>query len=296
MPDPFDPAFASAIGREISQKAAMVKNDPWCLGYFVQNELSWGGGTNDKSHYGLAYGALALGPDSPSKQAFIAQLKAKYASVDQLNAAWGASFSGWDDLAAPYNSPAPLTNDAQRHDFAAFLTNYAEKYFSVVSSAIRSNDPNHMYLGCRFAAFTPEEVGAAAKYVDVISFNIYHWNKSSYAFAETLGKPIVIGEFHFGALDRGMFSGGLVPVVDQTDRGTHYAQYVTTVLSEPAFVGCHWFEFVDEPTTGRAGDGENYNIGFVSTTDTPYPEIIAAARAVHANVYAIHNAANPIAH
>ena len=29
-------------------------------------------------------------------------------------------------------------------------------------------------------------------------------------------------------------------------------------------VGCHWFQYVDEPLTGRAYDGENYNIGFVT--------------------------------
>lgn len=291
MPDPFDPAFAAAINREISIKAAVVKSDPWCIGYLVHNELSWGGGDTDRDHYGLAYGALALSADSPSKQAFMAQLKAKYASIDRLNAAWGTSFASWESLEAPYEAAQPLKNDAQRTDFSAFLTGYAEKYFEVVSNAIKTNDANHMYLGCRFASYTTEAVEAAAKYVDVLSFNIYGWNKKRYAFAEKLGKPILIGEFHFGALDRGMFSGGLVPVKDQADRGAHYAEYVTNVLSEPAFIGCHWFEYSDEPTTGRSGDGENYNIGFVSGTDTPYPELIAAARDVNAKVYEIHNGA-----
>jgi hypothetical protein len=32
-------------------------------------------------------------------------------------------------------------------------------------------------------------------------------------------------------------------------------------------------------------NGENYNIGFVNVTDTPYPEMIAAARAVHGELY-----------
>lgn len=47
---------------------------------------------------------------------------------------------------------------------------------------------------------------------------------------------------------------------------------------DPAFVGTHWFQYVDEPLTGRTLDGENYNIGFVSVTDTPYPEMVAADR------------------
>jgi len=41
----------------------------------------------------------------------------------------------------------------------------------------------------------------------------------------------------------------------------------------------------DEPLTGRVLDGENYNIGFVSVTDTPYPEMVRAARKALANFY-----------
>jgi agarase len=42
---------------------------------------------------------------------------------------------------------------------------------------------------------------------------------------------------------------------------------------------------MDQPLTGRWFDGENYNIGFVSITDTPYPEMVAAARRVHGQMY-----------
>ena len=42
-------------------------------------------------------------------------------------------------------------------------------------------------------------------------------------------------------------------------------------------MGTHWFQYKDQATTGR-GDGENYQIGFIDICDTPYPEIIAAAR------------------
>ena len=43
---------------------------------------------------------------------------------------------------------------------------------------------------------------------------------------------------------------------------------------------------MDEPTTGRALDGENYQIGFVDIADTPYPETIAAVRKVGDGMYA----------
>jgi agarase len=42
---------------------------------------------------------------------------------------------------------------------------------------------------------------------------------------------------------------------------------------------------MDQPLTGRTLDGENYNIGFVTITDTPYPEMVAAARKTHGAMY-----------
>ena len=65
-----------------------------------------------------------------------------------------------------------------------------------------------------------------------------------------------------------------------------YKQYLESVEDNPAFVGCHWFQYYDEPLTGRSGDGENYNIGFVTVTDTPYPEMVEAAKAVQSELYA----------
>ena len=97
--------------------------------------------------------------------------------------------------------------------------------------------------------------------------------------------PLIMGEFHFGALDRGMFHTGLVPVADQAERAEAYREYVRGLLRHPQFVGCHWFQYRDEPTTGRAYDGENYQIGFVDVADTPYPETVEASREVGYGLY-----------
>jgi len=62
-----------------------------------------------------------------------------------------------------------------------------------------------------------------------------------------------------------------------------FKDYIRSVTDNPAFVGTHWFQYIDEPLTGRELDGENYNIGFV--TDTPYPERVRAARGVLGAAY-----------
>ena len=95
---------------------------------------------------------------------------------------------------------------------------------------------------------------------------------------------MINGEFHFGALDRGMFHTGLVPTKNQGERAACYKAFVTACLRNPRYVGTHWFQWRDQALTGR-GDGENYQIGFLTVTDQPYPELVQAAREIAATMY-----------
>src|SRR5262249_44662929 len=244
------------------EKATRLKNDPWCLGYFVDNELSWSGGSVEGGRYGLAYGALAAPATQPAKKAFLAQLKQKYETIARLNDAWGTRLGSWEELNAPY--PASQTpNAAQKSDLGAFVHAFARQYFTVVRDTLKKYDPNHLYLGCRFAWYGSDAVRAAAEVCDVVSFNIYRPRLDSreWAFTRSLKRPCMIGEFHCGALDRGMFHTGLVSTPDQAARAAMFADYIRSVVDHPASVGAHWFKYGDEPLTGRPFDGENYNIG-----------------------------------
>ena len=129
------------------------------------------------------------------------------------------------------------------------------------------------------------QVRAAAKYCDVLTFHPYVRSLAGQRLPPGVDVPVIITEFHFGALDRGMFHPGLVKTADQTERAAAYAGYVREALANPAIVGCHWFLFTDEPTTGCLGVGENYQIGLVDICDTPYPEMVHAIRAVGTTMY-----------
>ena len=64
-----------------------------------------------------------------------------------------------------------------------------------------------------------------------------------------------------------------------------WTDYMESVLAHPNFVGAHWFQYVDSPLSGRAFDGENYNVGFVTNTDIPYPEMVEAAQKFNRALY-----------
>jgi hypothetical protein len=167
-------------------------------------------------------------------------------------------------------------------DLAAFTRRFAEAHYWTVADALRRHDPDHLSLGSRFAWQTAEAVEACARWCDVVSFNRYRRSiaddPAEWARFHALGKPALIGEFHFGSVDRGLFWEGLVGVGKESERGAAYGRYLHAVADNPDFVGAHWFQYLDEPLTGRTLGGENAHIGFVTVADLPYARLAAAAR------------------
>ena len=162
-------------------------------------------------------------------------------------------------------------------------------YFRICKEELARLAPGKLYLGSRLVGFRQPGLlwRTAAKYCDVITVNAYAnsvYNLSERMFAKGAQKPILVGEFHFGCLDRGMFKPGLAPVWNQAERGRSYARFVEGCLQHPLVVGCHWFQYRDQPLLGR-GDGEAYEIGFVDVCDRPYPELTRAAREIGETMY-----------
>jgi hypothetical protein len=250
MPDVYAAAFAQRVEAEAAQQLAARKSDPWMIGYFIGNEPPWPARESQLVDLVLA------GPASTLQQRF----KTALAKTD-----------------------TPSTRKALVH--AAFT-----RYLEVVNAAVKRADPNHLNLGIRFGGTPPDDVIALARGFDVYSMNKYRWAPPKefidrvYAITQL---PILIGEFHFGVPEHGM-APGLVQVMNQAERGVAYSYYVEHAAEHPAIIGTHWYQWIDQPVTGRR-DGENYNIGWIDVTDRPYPELVAAAKATHAKLDAIHS-------
>lgn len=290
MPDPFDPEFTRRVKKSVDVVAEEVKNNPWCMGVFIDNERSWGHEGSKKAHYGLVLDGLSKGKESFLKQQFITILTTKYTSIENLNTSWKTNFTNWSELekGANYKNQENF-NDGMLADFSILLEAFATKYFETIHDALETKMPNFMYMGCRFAnwGITEEVRKAAAKFVDVFSYNYYKEGigKKSWEFLAEVDMPTIIGEYHIGASDSGLFHPGLVIANDQEDRANMWADYAYSTIDNPYLVGAHWFQYLDSPISGRAHDGENYNVGFVSNTDIPYPQMIKKAKAVNASLY-----------
>ncbi len=284
MPDPFDPRFAMAAERAIAIATRDRRSDPWVVGYFVDNELSWAApGTDPKSRYALAYGTLRQTTDVPAKRAFLKMLRDRYRNQQGLSSAWGIELSAWELMEDPgFEAPLPSPeHPAIEEDLQRFQQLFAETYFKTIADSLKWHAPDHMLLGGRFAISTPEAVAACAKYCDVLSFNFYAREpRHGYDFEalRKLDKPVLVSEFHFGSRDRGPFWGGMVEVYKEEERGPAYAHFLGQALAEPLIVGAHWFQYLDQPVTGRLLDGENAHIGLVGVADRPFAGFVEAVR------------------
>lgn len=72
--DPFSPEFEKRVEDGLRAFQASVASDPWCLGVFIDNELTW--------YENIVGNALAGGPDMPARKAIVTALQEKYATIE----------------------------------------------------------------------------------------------------------------------------------------------------------------------------------------------------------------------
>ena len=198
-----------------------------------------------------------------------------------MNARWGSAYAD----RAHFLSSIALPGDGAKDDLYQFSNVVIDRYFRMTRETVKAFDAKLLYLGCRFAGWARNEVAAAcAKYCDVVSYNIYGDHVRNWRLPAGLDAPVMIGEFHFGATDRGPFGTGVAQAQNQDERAAKMTAYVESALDNPQIVGVHWHQFSDQATTGRF-DGEYLQVGLTDICDTPYPEMRAALRAVGAGLY-----------
>jgi hypothetical protein len=172
-----------------------------------------------------------------------------------------------------------------------FIRNTFRIFIETVDRAVERHDPNHLTLGIRFGQEADDEILELCKDVfDVFSFNCYDLfprKEMMDRFMEVTGKPMLIGEYHFGTVDRGM-AQSLWQVESQEERGVAYRYYTERAFAHPGLIGTAWFQWCDQDLTGRGNDGENYNCGLVDVTDRPYPFLVESVSRTSEKLYDLH--------
>lgn len=262
-PQVFEPTFAPFC-QAYAQSFASTQNDPWLLGYFSDNELSFPSS--------MLVTWLGLTPGNSSYEEAWRWLRERY-------------------------GPGATAEQVTTQDRLDFLGHVWGRYYSVVNAAIKSRDPNHLYLGSRLFSSDkdrPEIFREIGPHVDVVSVNHYsQWtpdiNRIRMWEAES-GRPVVITEFYVKGEDSGMpnNTGAGWVVRTQADRGKFYQNFVLALLESRVCVGWHWFKYADnDPDSNPDPSNIDSNKGVVSNRYEPYLDLLDAMQQLNQRTYRV---------
>jgi len=258
LSDVYASDFVASIDSSMRSFTAEYKNNPWVLGYFVGNEPAWLG--QEERLCGL----ILEGEDKPIKAALQKYLQAG-------------------------DSPE------RRKEF---IYETFDTFLQIIKKSFKKHAPNHLNLGIRFG--NPDELderllNICKEAFDVFSFNCYDLYPNPDMMDRVLritDLPMIIGEYHFGTVDRGM-AQSLWQVESEQERGVAYRYYTEKAYSHPGLIGTGYFQWCDQDLTGRRNDGENYNCGLVDVTDRPYKHQVNAMMETAKRLFAIHTGELP---
>lgn len=289
----FPDVFSDEYHENATQYARQLepfKDDPYLIGYFLSNEPKWAFGSTvyafDKT-FNLAYEMFATSEPSFTKKTFIAWLKERYKNnLWEFNKEWNLQLADFKELESKIINRSMLTAVSEK-DMKEFSNQMMDKYLKVVCDEVKKVDPNHLNLGMRYAWVSNELLYNTGAYFDVFSLNAYYFTPPNTSeIYKRVGKPVMIGEFHFGSIDRGLPHPGLKGVANQSARGDAYSYYMEQGFARPEIVGINFFQWLDEPVNGRY-DGENFNIGVIDVCNQQYKELAASIKATNERLYKV---------
>lgn len=321
FPNVFHPRWQEHCDAKAREFCARFRDNPWILGYYIDNELDWHGsncaaffihthaGGDGPLEYGLMLDILRKPKDHSARVAFLDFLRQRHGDIARLNAAWGTGFSGFDAIEADevfvLGDPVPGSHP----DMREFLRIIAERYYGATTAAMRKADPNHLVLGTRFAGWSQEPVWEmCGKYCDVVSVNHYPFveleegtvdgaREMLHRVVKLCKRPILLSEWSFVSLDSGLpcRHGAGERFDTEAQRAKAFQIYQSMMMETPFCIGSDYFMWVDQPSGGMpsASNPEDCSYGLVKENDEPYPLLVKAATEINRLAVPLHDQVVP---
>jgi hypothetical protein len=289
LSDVFDPVFRHGAMAAAERYCAPWRECRSLVGYFTDNELSWGqpqtdqiwGASNEqnsgKGNPTLLQFCLALPPERPIQHVAWRWILERYGSLESLSTSWKISCDSPASLQSQSAAGLVLNNPAYNRDQNDFSTLFALEYFQVCGEAIRHADPNHLILGCRFGAPPGPAIAEAVRrspWIDIVSANNYRDNQAERmdAYFTHMQKPLFIGEYSWASdyhtriveEDAGFVDESMPPRVRAAKKGR---RALLEAFAHPAVLGYTWYRWIQNPHPDAEIPWQGY--GLVDEQDDP---------------------------
>ncbi len=270
----FDPGFVDFCNNRMKQRVRnnTFINNPNLVGYTTDNEI----------------------PVDDKKMGLVLNLTLDITNTDVNYYSYAAA---WTFLAHMAGKENPTLDDANDAKLKEIFRGYVyDRYFAVVTNAIRRYDDKHLILGCRAlnGARTSEWICRASGYwCDVVTFNWYHdWTPDATVLQKIsawTNKPILITEYYAKAEEcegnLGNTSGAGWYVHTQKERGMFYQNFTLQLLESKNVVGWHWFQYIDADPAAFGQKAANK--GIYSNTHKEYTDLTDYMIPLNENIYGL---------
>jgi hypothetical protein len=281
-PDVFDAAVCKVFRDCIAAQIAPHRRNPLVLGWSLGNEM------DEVIRADEVRALLRRGAEVAAKRALVdyALTSLPAALGSTLAATWQAKGQTRDDLyREPLEAPAEVVEALRQF--------YAERYYDFIYRTVKELDPDHLYLGFWLTIGwweNEQDWFLIARHCDVIGYDRYAQTFADERFSrlmQAVDRPVLCGEFSFPPTYAGQRGFGRygTNVETESQAGERYRDWVRAAATTPWCVGTLWFQYRDQPITGRGsghGDqlvyGEHFAFGVITETDRPKWDLVTRMR------------------
>jgi hypothetical protein len=317
--DVFSDTFRLHCDELAEEMAAPLAEDPFLIGYAMtdcpllteedcRERTNVIGGRRRGNRIGWTRRLRNLGQDAPGKRRYVEMMKHLYRNdINDFNIIYNTKFDSFEELARASNwrPDTDLSNGFEMRDHIEFLKLIVKKYYQTTYNAIRSVDPNHLFLGDKLNGNTntiDTVLPVIREFVDVIFYQMYakfgiqeigleRWSKIS-------DIPFVNGDSSF-ATQTEMTPRPFGPAAtDQSQKAEWAGEFFRKAFSRPDFIGWHYCGLIDTWVEGGSGDyftktdefgtmAGRQHTGLLMADGTPYQPIQKTLKEYTDNIYQI---------
>jgi alpha,alpha-trehalase len=322
--DVFGDDFAASVRSNALARVKPYASDPRVLGYAYTDGPPW---TVDDDTASNAYRSLteaektihpwvlalmSLPAEAQGKRAWLALMKARYASPGAAGATYGKKCAAWNELASTTVWTGIADAPRAGQDSQAFLLQIIRQWYEVRHQAVREHDRHHLILGdklnlnrdARHPELLIQSLHAMGDYVDLINIQFYApFDKQRDALAliyRESQKPILNGDTACNPQWQDH------PATNQDyfgKLGETYAGEVAKLFSLPYFIGwhhCGYMRGLRPPYLAALKRGDRreiesyergrrtYREGFITDHEVPLEALVRPLSAAIADCDRIH--------
>lgn len=209
LPDVFDPGWSAFAAERARTICAALADERQLIGWLSDDRVAWAQ-PSQAGRPTLLQICLSLEPSFAAYHAAWEFVLAPLGgSFEALMRAWGTKLTNKEAVRELTRAEEGLGTRGYLRDEARWTREFARRYFSATTAAIRAADPNHLVLGCRSEGGMGAAVLREAAY-PVVDGALVDWRELPALMGEGKGAG-ARGEGKAGAASAG--AGVLTPVL-----------------------------------------------------------------------------------